>query len=260
MGLPQPQGSFDFCNPATTIANTTMTSATSRRAFLQRASLLSMAGAASPWAPNLAALGEAAAATASDYKALEYALAPKLAPLLPLFTGQQMAVLLNVGKLVQPTTKAQCVAPLSHNDQESVWQSSAPEGAASGWGGRMGDLFAAGNGTATSTCVNVAGNAVFLSGRSAVQCQVSPPGRAQWCTPGLVDAAGSCAAGVSGGHGKAGGGRPGDHVHRVRLRAHLHPHRRLGPRMGWYAFDSGGCGQRRALLRHGAGDCQQRAG
>ena len=64
----------------------------------------------------------------------------------------------------------------SHNDQQSVWQSSAPEGAASGWGGRMGDLFMAGNGNATFTCVNVSGNAVFLSGNSAVQYQVSTSG------------------------------------------------------------------------------------
>jgi uncharacterized protein (DUF1501 family) len=208
-----------------------MTHRTSRRAFLQRASLLSMAGAASPWALNLAAMGEAAAATASDYKALvcvflnggndhantvvpfdtashaayagmrpafayarsalmptvlaptvalpdalQYALAPELAPLLPLFNTQQLAVLLNVGTLVQPTTKAQDVALFSHNDQQSVWQSSAPEGATSGWGGRTGDLFATGNGSATFTCVNVADNVVFLSGRSAVQYQVSPRG------------------------------------------------------------------------------------
>jgi len=39
--------------------------------------------------------------------ALQYALAPELAPLLPLFNGQQLAVMLNVGTLVQPTTKAQ---------------------------------------------------------------------------------------------------------------------------------------------------------
>ena len=32
--------------------------------------MLSVAGAAAPWALNLAALGEAAAATATDYKAL----------------------------------------------------------------------------------------------------------------------------------------------------------------------------------------------
>ena len=211
----------------------------SRRAFLQRVSALSLAGTAAPWALNLAAMGEAAAATASDYKALvcvflyggndygntlipvdaasyaayqgmrptlaylasdlaattlvpslalpggrQYALAPELAPLLPLFAGGQMGVMLNVGTLVQPTTKAQYTAqsvPLppklfSHNDQQSVWQSSSPEGSRSGWGGRMGDLFAASNGNATFTCVSASGNAVFLSGQSAVQYQVTSNG------------------------------------------------------------------------------------
>src|ERR1700752_2166543 len=42
----------------------------SRRAFMQRASALSVAGVAAPWALNLATIGEAAAATATDYKAL----------------------------------------------------------------------------------------------------------------------------------------------------------------------------------------------
>lgn len=215
----------------------------SRRAFLQRGAALSMAGAAAPWALNLAAMGEAAAATASDYKALvcvflyggndygntlipadathhplyqaqrptlayarsaldatvlsglntpvdrdgvpyQYALAPELGLLMPLWQAGQLATVLNVGTLVQPTTKAQYLAksvPLppklfSHNDQQSVWQASSPEGATSGWGGRMGDLFEAGNGNATFTCVNVSGNAVFMSGRSAVQYQVSTNG------------------------------------------------------------------------------------
>jgi uncharacterized protein (DUF1501 family) len=91
---------------------------------------------------------------------------------------------LNIGPLLQPTTKAQYSArsvPLppklfSHNDQQSVWQSSLPEGATSGWGGRMGDLFESGNGKSTFTCVNVSGNAVFMSGSSAVQYQVSTSG------------------------------------------------------------------------------------
>jgi uncharacterized protein (DUF1501 family) len=211
----------------------------SRRAFLKRASSLSIAGAAAPWALNLATLAEASAATASDYKALvcvflyggndyantivpydsanytlyqaqrptlayardaltataltpsvaladgrQYALAPELSPLLPLFNSGQLGVMLNVGTLIQPTTKAQYTAktvPLppklfSHNDQQSVWQSSSPEGATSGWGGRMGDLFESGNGNATFTCVNVSGNAVFMSGKTAVQYQVSTNG------------------------------------------------------------------------------------
>ena len=215
---------------------------TSRRAFLQRASALSLAGTAAPWALSLAAMGEAAAAgTPADYKALDsvclyggndygntlipvdatsyaayagmrptlayslaslgpttlaptilasdgssrmYAIAPELAPLLPIFSAGKMGVMLNVGTLIQPTTKLQYTNAsvrlppklFSHNDQQSVWQSQAPEGAASGWGGRMGDLVVAGNGNATFTCVNVSGNAVFLSGNSAVQYQVSTAG------------------------------------------------------------------------------------
>ena len=216
-----------------------MTTDVSRRAFLQRASAVSMMGTAAPFVMNLAAMGEAAAATASDYKALvcvflyggndyantltpydttqygiysaqrgalgftqaalaptllnptvalpggaQYALAPNLSPILPIFNAGKMAVMLNLGTLVQPTTKAQYQAGnvplppklLSHNDQQSYWQSSSPEGASSGWGGRIGDLLQSGNGTSTLTCVNVAGNAVFLSGRTAVQYSVTTGG------------------------------------------------------------------------------------
>ncbi len=114
----------------------------------------------------------------------QVALSPELAGLKPLFEQGRMAVLLNIGTLIQPTTKAQYAAanvPLppklfSHNDQQSVWQSSSPEGATSGWGGRMGDLFLSGNGKTTFTCVNAGGNAVYMSGRQAVQYQVSSGG------------------------------------------------------------------------------------
>ena len=210
-----------------------------RRAFLRRGAALSLAAGATPWALSLAAMGEAAAATATDYKALvcvflyggndqsntlvpydsasysayqslrsnialdrnalagtvlnpatpladgrQYALAPGLAPLLPLFDAGKLSVVLNVGTLVQPTTKAQYTARsvqlppklFSHNDQQSYWQASSPEGATSGWGGRIGDLYASGNGNATFTCVSVAGNAVYMSGKSAVQYQVTPNG------------------------------------------------------------------------------------
>jgi len=114
----------------------------------------------------------------------QMALAPQLAPLKPLFDTGKMAVLLNVGALIQPTTLAQYRAgnvPLppklfSHNDQQSFWQSSLPEGATSGWGGRIGDLFLSSNSTSTFTCINVSGNAVFMSGQSAVQYQISTSG------------------------------------------------------------------------------------
>ena len=224
-----------------------MTNQASRRAFLKRASALGVAGVAAPWAINLMSIAEAAAATASDYKALvcvflyggndyantvipydstnyalyqglrptiayardaltatalapsvpvmdstgaarEFALAPALAPLVPIFNNGQLGVMLNVGPLVQPTTKLQYQTrsvPLppklfSHNDQQSIWQSSAPEGSRTGWGGRLGDLFESGNGNATFTCVNVSGNAVYMAGKTAVQYQVSANGSMQF--------------------------------------------------------------------------------
>ncbi|WP_210357729.1 DUF1501 domain-containing protein [Sphingomonas beigongshangi] len=211
----------------------------SRRAFLKRGAALGLAGVATPFVTSLAAIGEAAAATATDYKALvciflyggndyantlppydqasynqylaaranialtrdslantvlspaadlaggrQYALAPTMGSLMPLFNQGKLAVVLNVGTLVQPTTKAQYQANsvrlppklFSHNDQQSYFQASNPEGATSGWGGRMGDLFQSGNGASTLTCINTSGNAVYLTGKSAVQYSVGTGG------------------------------------------------------------------------------------
>ncbi len=218
-----------------------MTTSSSRREFLKRSSVFSAAGAAAPWALNLAAISQAAAQSAGDYKALvcvflyggndhgntlvpydqstydsyatlrstlatarasldatalapaagfelplgrQYALAPQLSALKPVFDAGRLGVLLNIGPLIEPTTKAQYNARsvalpprlFSHNDQQSIWQASSPEGSASGWGGRIGDLMASGNGQSVFTAVSVTGNAVYLSGRSAVQYQVTSNG------------------------------------------------------------------------------------
>jgi uncharacterized protein (DUF1501 family) len=215
-----------------------------RRAFLRRAALTGVAGAAAPWALNLSLIAEAAAQGAGDgagddYKALvciflyggndfgstlmpvdgahyplyaairqglaipqgelaattltpasalpeglQYALAPQLAPLKALWDQGDLAIQLNVGPLIQPTSKAQYEArsvPLppklfSHNDQQSIWQSDLPEGAHSGWGGRIGDLLLSGNGASVFTCISVSGNAVYLSGTQAVQYQIGSGG------------------------------------------------------------------------------------
>ena len=211
-----------------------------RREFLKRASAVSIAGTAAPWALQLAAIGEAAAAAApGDYKAIvclfmyggndygntvipydtanyqayanirqalaiprdqlaataltpslalpdgrQMALAPTMNRLKPVFDAGRLGVMLNIGPLMQPTTLAQYKAanvPLppklfSHNDQSSLWQSSRPEGATSGWGGRLADQFLSSNGNATFSCINVSGNAVFMSGGQAVQYQMSAGG------------------------------------------------------------------------------------
>lgn len=216
----------------------------SRRRFI--GSLLTLAGgSAAPFALNLAAMGTAAAQSASDYKAViclfmaggndhfntvlatdapswneyqrirtsvdsgsialpgvgaaggvlpiaprtaqagrAFALHPSLAPLKNLFDGGRAAIVANVGTLIQPTTLAQYKARnvalpdklFSHNDQQSEWQSYRPEGAAFGWGGRMGDMMAASNGSSTFTCISTSGNAVFLTGREIRQYQISNGG------------------------------------------------------------------------------------
>lgn len=221
-----------------------------RRAFLRRSAQLALTGAALPTALNLAAIGEAAAFNATDYKALvcvflfggsdyantvvtydnasydayslirgggagrtaggvalgqadltptlltpavplpdgrQYALHPAMGGLAGLFNSGAAAVQLNVGPLVVPLTRTQysggnrTLYPLppklfSHNDQQSVWQSSSPEGSKVGWGGQIGDLALSSNGTSLFTCVSVTGNAVFLSGDSALSYQVSTGG------------------------------------------------------------------------------------
>ena len=148
-----------------------MTKPASRREFLKLAAALTATRFAPPLALNLAALGESAAATATDYKALvcvfmiggndnfntlvpydaanyaiytqqrpaiatalsaltptlltpatalpggeQFALAPALSPLLPLFNGGQLAVMLNIGTLIDPIASAAAYASAPRGD------------------------------------------------------------------------------------------------------------------------------------------------
>ncbi len=227
--------------------NSEKVSAPSRRAFLQKSSLMAAAGVAAPWALQLAAMGEAAAFNGDDYKALvcvflyggndyantvvtydetshsryadiraagagsaaggivlsrqtlantvlrpvqalpegrQYALHPSMPSLAGLFNSGQAGVQLNVGPLVVPLTRQQFESQsypmppklFSHNDQQSVWQSSSPEGSTIGWGGRLGDIGMPSNSQSLFTCISVTGNSVFLSGQDALQYQCSTSG------------------------------------------------------------------------------------
>jgi uncharacterized protein (DUF1501 family) len=111
-----------------------------------------------------------------------FGLNPHMAPMLPLWTGGRLAIAANVGPLIQPTTKAQYRArsvPLpanlmSHNDQQSTWQSGAAEGSRRGWGGLMADQFLSLNGAnSVFTAMSTAGNTVYLAGQNAIQYQMS---------------------------------------------------------------------------------------
>ncbi|HEY8023409.1 MAG TPA: DUF1501 domain-containing protein [Burkholderiaceae bacterium] len=114
----------------------------------------------------------------------QMALAPELAPLKSIFDAGKMSVLLNIGSLIEPITLAQyfansaAVPPklFSHIDQQNFWQSSNPNGATSGWGGRIGDLFLSGNGGSLFTAMSINGNATFLSGNSVAQYDTTSSG------------------------------------------------------------------------------------
>ncbi|WP_296510097.1 DUF1501 domain-containing protein [Rhodoferax sp.] len=116
----------------------------------------------------------------------QFALNPAMTGLAGLFNSGKMAVQLNVGPLVKPLTRTQYNSSdrvtnprppqlFSHNDQQSIWQSSSPEGSTVGWGGNLGDLALSNslNSTSVFTAISVSGNAVFLSGDTALQYQVS---------------------------------------------------------------------------------------
>lgn len=78
-----------------------------------------------------------------------YALPPELSAFHALYEEGSAAVVGNLGPLVEPVTQDQLAAGagalpprlFSHNDQQSVWQATAPEGALAGWGGIFTDLM-----------------------------------------------------------------------------------------------------------------------
>jgi uncharacterized protein (DUF1501 family) len=104
-----------------------------------------------------------------------YGLHPALPELKALFDQRKLAVLANVGTLLQPTTKAQYAAGLrpqslySHADQQAQWQSSVSSSAsATGWGGRIADQVAAMNAaTGFPVVTSLDGTVLFTIGSAA---------------------------------------------------------------------------------------------
>jgi uncharacterized protein (DUF1501 family) len=107
----------------------------------------------------------------------------ELQPLHDLYEAGNAAIVANIGTLERPVSKADFKAGIglpsklfSHNDQQSVWQSLSPEGARSGWGGRMGDILMSANANPVFTAISTSGNAVFLTGGAVTQYQVGADG------------------------------------------------------------------------------------
>jgi uncharacterized protein (DUF1501 family) len=116
-----------------------------------------------------------------------FALNPALTGVQNLFNAGRAAIVANCGPLIAPVTKTQVQAgsvPLpaslySHFDQMAAWQAvAANSGSAvhTGWGGAMADLVASMNSQTAFTCISTAGVALFLSGETSYQLNVTSAG------------------------------------------------------------------------------------
>jgi uncharacterized protein (DUF1501 family) len=116
-----------------------------------------------------------------------FALHTSLKKTAALFNAGKVAVVANVGPLIQPTTKAQfasgaAVLPpqlFSHSDQQAYWQSLDNDFSTSGWAGRMADVMYAGNVNGTtplSMGISLAGSAPLLRANQAIPYALSPRG------------------------------------------------------------------------------------
>jgi len=119
-----------------------------------------------------------------------YAFHDKLTEVQSMFASKELAVVANVGSLVQPVTRAQYQAqqtpvPLnlfSHSDQQLQWQSSIAQGnSPTGWAGRAADYVAAQglNSSKFPTFYSVAGNSLEGIGAMTSPVAVAPGGSLQ---------------------------------------------------------------------------------
>jgi uncharacterized protein (DUF1501 family) len=116
-----------------------------------------------------------------------FGLHPSMTDLQTLFnTDKKLAILANVGTLVEPTTRANYLngsAKLppqlfSHADQQVEWQTGWPDAPpTSGWGGRLSDLLTSFNdSSAISMSISLGGSNTFQVGRQVTEYQVSTGG------------------------------------------------------------------------------------
>ena len=119
---------------------------------------------------------------AGDLGGNAYGLAPQMPELARIFNAGDASIVGGVGPLIRATTRqdidddiAQLPPKLfSHNDQQSLWQTSSPEGARSGWGGRIADAIYGGTRTIYST-ISASSNPTFLVGDLQRSLEIRSP-------------------------------------------------------------------------------------
>jgi uncharacterized protein (DUF1501 family) len=107
-----------------------------------------------------------------------YGLHPSFAPIAPLYASKRLALVADVGTLVQPVPRGSNGMPelnavplpvnlYSHSDQQTEWQNAVPQGGATtGWSGRLADKLTALSGTLVLPTIGISGNALQLIGET----------------------------------------------------------------------------------------------
>jgi uncharacterized protein (DUF1501 family) len=134
---------------------------------------------------GLALTGSELTPTVISTAGAPYAFHAKLAEVASLFSSKELAVVANVGSLVQPLTRdqyQQAQAPIpsnlfSHSDQQLQWQTSVAQGNGStGWAGRAADYIASQNINAPGlpAFVSLAGNSLLGTGVETQPVAITP--------------------------------------------------------------------------------------
>jgi len=115
----------------------------------------------------------------------DFALHPQLKRIQQMYADGKAAVVANVGPLIMPTNKIDLNTPsspplpqnlMSHNDQQSMWQTFGTEGTVAGWGGMMMDSLMSRNSAATFSSIGINSGSVWLAGNQIAPYQLSTTG------------------------------------------------------------------------------------
>ncbi len=121
----------------------------------------------------------------NKYNEKELGLHPSMPELHTLFGQGKLAIISNVGTLVEPLTKSTYETSnnlpfglFSHADQDQQWQTSVPQtNAATGWGGRLADLVQSANTNQNiSMNISLSGKNIFQLGQQTAEYAILPTG------------------------------------------------------------------------------------
>ena len=121
----------------------------------------------------------------NTYNEKQLGLHPAMSELKTIFDQGKLALICNVGTLVQPTDKngyengAQLPFGLfSHADQDKSWQTSVPQtNSPTGWGGRLADMVQSANSNRNiSMNISLSGKNLFQLGQQSAEYSILPTG------------------------------------------------------------------------------------